>query len=191
MRGARRWVGRWLVAALALGVIGVVSCQPQPRHYLPFLQHSYRRNYAIADDELDDLRFYVSRDILVANPDQELTGSDRLIILRTGTRGVVAAASENLLVIRFDEGGVTLPFVTDPGREEDRYWLATEVEGEPGYHKIKDQPEKVYRLEGRACPVVYGADAYLLVDADDLKALIARPGHPEGGTRPPRSRRRY
>jgi hypothetical protein len=182
MRGA----GTRGVLLISLAVLSVVGCQR--RQYLPFLHQSYRGTYAIEDDEFDGLQFYVSRDILVKDSDSALTGIERVVILRTGTRGVVTSATPDTLIVSFEKGNPGVPFVTDPGRSEDRYWFATRLEGESGYHKIKDLPEKVYLLEGRAYPVVYGADAYLLVDGKDMTKLIERRPHLSGVSRPRRSK---
>jgi len=165
---------------LLVGLVVLSAAGCQTRQYLPFLHQSYRGTYAIENDALDDLQFYVSRDILVKDPDSALTGTERVVILRTGTGGIVTSAGPDTLVVTFEKGTPGVPFVTDPGRSEDRYWFATRLEGKPGYHKIKDLPEKLYLFEGTAYPVVYGADAYLLVDGEDLKRLIARRTHSGG-----------
>lgn len=136
----------------------------------PFM-HFYRHNYSFQAQELMGLQFYNSHEILVRYPD---AAGPRSLLLAQGTPGVVTAVGPTWLKVSFREGGADIPFVTDPRTNAyDRYWLATPADGGDGYRKLKDQPEKVFVHNGTPYTVEYGADTYLMVNAEGLGELIA------------------
>ncbi len=60
------------------------------------------------------------------------------------------------------------------------FWLATEVPGRPGLHRVRDLDEKIIRTPQGDFELIRGYDARLLVSLDDLKKLIAGRTHLEG-----------
>ena len=98
----------------------------------------------------------------------------------SGTKGAVTEVGPNWLRVSFQEGGPGVLFVSDTGKPEDRYWLATTAEGLPGVYKVKDLPDKVLENQGRRYKVVQGADAYLLLDRKDFDKLVEGRQHIKG-----------
>jgi hypothetical protein len=60
----------------------------------------------------------------------------------------VTGAGPNWLKVNSREGGVDVPFVTDPNRYNALYRIATEVEGSKEFKKISELPEKVFLRTG-------------------------------------------
>lgn len=158
-----------IVSVLLMG-----ACSKQPRAF-PFLHGPYREKYLIADQELQKIQFYISKDIVAQDQafrEGGLAKHGRVIILRKGTPGVATEAGPNWIRVSFEKGGPGVAFVTDRSNDADGYWLATEVEGRAGYYKISELPERLLLHQGTRYIVIDGADAYLLVDRTDLGKLI-------------------
>ncbi len=174
---SHRWT-RLLVCTMAL--LLVVDCSR--RHALGFYNVSYRERYAITDTELRDLQFYVSEDVLVQAqaPGQSAT---QVFILKQGTPGMVVDAGPDWIRVVFQKGGTGARFVTDPRKAEDLYWLATETNDRPGLSKLGDLDTKVLVHDRERFAVLEGADAFLLVDRDDLDKLIKSRPHLSGVTK--------
>jgi hypothetical protein len=77
---------------------------------------------------------------------------------------VVTSAGPDWLKVNFREGGVDIPFVTDPNHYNGFYWIATEVEGSREFKKISELPEKVFLNKGTRYQLVLGSGAFLLVN---------------------------
>lgn len=147
-----------------------------------FLHGWHRENYAIGAEELKQLQFYISTQVLAQedSASQSPAAAESVILVPDGTPGLVTGAGPNWLRVSFQEGGSGVPFLADPKGGDDSYWLATEVPGQPGFRKVKELSEKVLRQQGRAYRVVYGSSAQLLVSSRDLEQLIAQRRHLEG-----------
>lgn len=139
-----------------------------------------RLNYAIQDDELKELQLHISTEVLAR--DLSRGGSpDSVIIVPVGTPGRVLEAGGSWLRVSFSEDGTGVVFVTDQSEGDDGYWLATELEG-GGYGKLRELPEKVLAVGDARYRLVHGAGAFLVVNPDDLEAIISRRRHLEGRT---------
>jgi hypothetical protein len=86
------------------------------------------------------------------------------------TPGVATGAGPNWIKVSFREGGVDIPFVTDPNQYEGRYWIATEVEGSKDFKRIAE--EKSFLYKGIRYKVVSGADAVLLFDVEAWERVV-------------------
>lgn len=153
----------WLIVALFSLLVG---CSAAP---IAFQNNSHRQVYSLNEEDLKKLQFYISRDVVAQY--QDTTGTKSLLVPRL-TPGVVTGAGPNWLKVSFKEGGVDVPFITDPNQYDGRYWIATEVEGTKDFKKIAELPEKSILYKGTRYKLVSGADAILLVDPEGWKKLV-------------------
>jgi hypothetical protein len=56
------------------------------------------------------------------------------------------AVGPDWLQVSFREGGAEAPFVVDPRGPYGVYYVATELPGQAGFHRLKDLPQKVFRV---------------------------------------------
>jgi hypothetical protein len=164
-----------LARILLLGVV-VAGCRATYLDQLYFLNEAFRENYFLEDEEIAGLTFYLSEQVFIQIRDvpEGTSGRERILIARAGSAGRVVEVGEDWLRVRFtDEGSGTI-FVTDPQKEEDFYWLGTEVEGREGYVKVRSQRDKSLLHEGRVFQVIQGSTARLKVSADEWRALIEK-----------------
>jgi hypothetical protein len=153
----------WLIVPLFSLFIG---CSSAP---IAFQNNSHRQVYSLNEEDLKKLQFYISRDVVAQY--QDTTGTKSLLVPRL-TPGVVTGAGPNWLKVSFKEGGVDVPFVTDPNQYDGRYWIATEVEGSKDFKKVAELSEKSILYKGTRYKLVSGADAILLVDPEGWKKLV-------------------
>jgi hypothetical protein len=147
----------WLIAVL-LGLL--VGCASGSKTIT--FQHNYhRQDLSFTEEDLKQLQFYVSTEIVARYKDSTGTKS---LLLPGLTPGVVTSAGPNWLKVNFREGGVDVPFVTDPEHYNGFYWIATEVEGSTEFKKIRELPEKFFLHKGTRYQLVSGSDAFLIVD---------------------------
>ena len=161
--GVPRIHGWLLVALFSL----LVSCSSAPP--IAFQNNSHRQVYSLNEEDLKKLQFYISRDVVAQY--QDATGTKSLLVPRL-TPGVVTGAGPNWLKVSFKEGGVDVPFITDPNQYDGRYWIATEVDGSKDFKKVAELPEKSILYKGTRYKLVSGADAILLVDSEGWKKLV-------------------
>ena len=134
-----------------------------------FQNTSHRQIYSLNLEDLEKLQFYISRDVVAQY--QDATGTKSLLLTRL-TAGVATGAGPNWIKVSFREGGVDVPFVTDPNQYDGRYWIATEVEGSKDFKKIAELPEKSFLYKGVRYKLASGADAILLFDWEGWKKLV-------------------
>jgi hypothetical protein len=161
--GVPRIHGWLLVALFSL----LVSCSSAPP--IAFQNNSHRQLYSLNLQDLEKLQFYISRDVVAQY--QDATGTKSLLVPRL-TPGVATDAGPNWIKVSFREGGVDVPFITDPNQYDGRYWIATEVEGTKDFKKIADLPDKSILYKGTRYKLVSGSDAILLMDWDGWKRLV-------------------
>ena len=155
---------------LMLAVIFLLAgCSSAPP--MPFQNNSHRETYSFQLEDLEKLQFYISSDVVAQY--QDATGTKSLLLARM-TPGVATGAGPNWIKVSFREGGVDVPFVTDPNQYDGRYWIATEVERDKQFRKISDLPDRYFLHKGVRYTVVSGADALLLFDWDGWKKLVER-----------------
>ena len=154
----------WLIAVL-VGLL--VGCASNPKTIT--FQHNYhRQDYSFNEQDLKQLQFYISTDIVARYKDATGTKS----VLVTGmTPVVVTGAGPNWVKVNSREGGVDVPFVTDPNHYNGFYWIATEVEGSKEFKKISELPEKVFLHKGTRYQLVSGSGAFLLVNWEGWESL--------------------
>lgn len=154
----------WLLVILFSFLVG---CAAKASHAW-FLQR-YRENYTLNKQELQNLQFFISTNVLAQYED---TTGKKSVLVTKGTPGVVADVGPNWLKVSFRKGGIDIPFVTAQEMKGGRYWIATEVKGKEGFKEIRKLPEKVFLHEGTRYRLSYGMDAYLLVDRGELDKVI-------------------
>jgi hypothetical protein len=154
----------WLLVAL---FSLLVSCSSAPP--IAFQNNSHRQLYSLNLEDLEKLQFYISRNVVAQY--QDATGTKSLLLPRL-TPGVVTSAGPNWLKVSFKEGGVDVPFITDPNQYDGRYWIATEVDGSKDFKKVMDLPDKSILYKGTRYKLVSGDDAILLFDWDGWKSLV-------------------
>jgi hypothetical protein len=146
-----------------------------------FLNRAHRTNYALETEELQSLQFYISTDVLAHEIGTKSEGTRTSVyVVKRDTPGVVTEAGPTWLRVSF---GPTrgAPFVALPDEDEDAwYWLATEVEGEQGFRRVRDLDDKVVVVDGRRFRLAYGSSARLLVNSKDLRKLIEKRAHAPG-----------
>ena len=151
------------IAVIALLLL--VSCASP--HRQSFLNQT-RVNLSLDDEELKQLPFYTSTNVLVHYDGPSGT---QALFFPAETPGVVTAVGPDWLQVRFREGGAEVPFVVDP-RVYGAYYVATELPGQAGFHLLKDLPQKVFYYYGTPYQVIYGADAHLEVDDQALQTFL-------------------
>jgi hypothetical protein len=153
---------------LTLAVVFLLAgCSSAPP--IAFQNTSHRETYSLKLEDLEKLQFYISRDVVAQY--QDATGTKSLLLARL-TPGVATGAGPNWIKVSFREGGVDIPFITDPKQYDGRYWIATEVEADKSFKKIADVPEKSFLSRGVKYKVVSGADAILLFDWEHWKSVV-------------------
>jgi hypothetical protein len=145
----------------------LAACASAPR--IPFQNNSHRRTYSLELQDLKDLQFFVSSDVVAQYQDAAGTKS---LLLAALTPGIATGAGPNWIKVSFREGGIDLPFVTDPEQYDGRYWIATETERDGQFKKIADLPDKSVLYKGTRYKVVSGADAILLFDWEGWKKVV-------------------
>lgn len=162
MKRRRNWEFLMMAVLFLLG--GCSSASP-----IAFQNTSHRETYSLDLEDLEKLQFFVSSDVVAQY--QDASGTKSLLLARL-TPGVATGAGPNWIKVSFREGGIDLPFITDPNQYDGRYWIATEIEGDKQFKKIADLPDKSVLYQGTRYKVVSGADAILLFDWDDWKKVI-------------------
>lgn len=155
--------GLLLVAIIFL----LASCSSTPP--IAFQNMSHRQTYSLNLEDLEKLQFYISRDVVAQY--QDATGTKSLLLPRL-TPGVATGAGPNWIKVSFREGGVDVPFVTDPNQYDGRYWIATEVEGSKDFKRIAELPDRSFLYKGIRYKVVSGDDAVLFFDWDGWKRVV-------------------
>jgi hypothetical protein len=145
----------------------LASCSSTPP--IAFQNISHRQTYSLNIEELQKLQFYISRDVVAQY--QDATGTKSLLLTRL-TPGVATGAGPNWIKVNFREGGVDVPFITDPNQYDGRYWIATEVEGSKDFKRISELPDRSFLYKGIRYKVTSGADAILLFDWEGWKKLV-------------------
>ncbi len=172
----RSCTGSWLAL---FAVLFVAACaRPMPS----FLHTRHRENLSIDAQELKNLQFYISTQILarvVSTPGRGASPEDVIIVPQL-TRGMANEVGPNWLRVRFSEAGSGVVFVAVVTQGESAYWLATEVEGQQGFHKLKNLPKKILLNQGTAYELIYGDHARLLISEKDLSKLMQQRRHLEG-----------
>jgi hypothetical protein len=143
------------------------SCSSAPP--IAFQNNSHRQIYSLNLEDLEKLQFYISRDVVAQY--QDATGTKSLLLTRL-TPGVATGAGPNWIKVSFREGGVDVPFITDPNQYDGRYWIATEVEGTKDFKRINDLSDRFFLYKGIRYKVVSGADAILLFDLEGWKRVV-------------------
>ncbi|MHC4512104.1 MAG: hypothetical protein ACYS5W_00235 [Planctomycetota bacterium] len=158
---------RWSVArtarAAALGlvttllVLASAGCSTPPKE--GFSHQFHRSNYRLSEQEIKDRN--------------EFTGTNAILVAR-GTPGVVTEVGPDWIRVSFRKGSKGVPFLADASGEDviALYTLATTVEGEDGLRKVADVPGYMAIHEGVRYRVLWGYDAYLMIDTEELEALI-------------------
>jgi hypothetical protein len=150
-----------------IAVLVLVSCAIP--HRQTFLNQAHRVNLSLDDEELKRLPFYLSTNVLVHYDGPSGT---QALFFPGETPGIVTAVGPDWLQVSFREGGAEAPFVVDPRGPYGVYYVATELPGQVGFHRLKDLPQKVFYYDGTPYQVIYGDEAHLQVDDQALQTLL-------------------
>ena len=163
-----------LVPWLALG-----SACGTPKE--PLLQVRHRLDYALQDEELERVQYFISQEVKAMSEAPGLAGTPQgVVILPLGTPGAATAVGPNWIRVSFSPGGRGVPFVAVDSKTDSAYWIATELEGEPGYHALRHAKTDILRVDGVDYRLVYGTNARLLISSKDLQKLIEKRPHLPG-----------
>jgi hypothetical protein len=131
--------------------------------------HNYHRlAYSLTEQELKGLQLYIAKDVLAQ---YESPDGVKSLLIQKETPGVVLEVGPNWLKVSFQAGGKGTIFLADDDKSVDRYWLATEVKDKDGYYRVSKLPVQILINDGNIYKIVYGADAFLLIDSDKLQEL--------------------
>ena len=155
----------WFVIVLLSVFAG---CSSTPRT-IPFRNITHRQIYSLDEGDLKKVQFYISTDVVAQSQNAKETKS---FLVPRMTPGVVTAAGPNWIKVSFREGGVDVPFITDPKQNDGRYWIASENEGSKDFKRVSEIPGNVFLYKGIFFRLVSGADAYLVVDWDSWKEVV-------------------
>jgi hypothetical protein len=154
----------WIVV---ISLLVLLSCASS--HRQTFLNRTHRVNLSLEDEELKQLQLYISTSVLAQ---YDGPSGQQSIFVPDNTPGVVTAVGPDWLQVSFREGGADVPFVVDPRDQYGGYYVATELPGQAGFHLLKDLPRKVFYDNGTPYSVIYGDEARLLVDDQELQTLL-------------------
>jgi len=168
-RESREWArsGRFLLLLLLLAVTPI-SCAGRKQAFMHLL---HREDYALRENEVLGLRYYISLDVVaLAGP----SGDEGAVVIPMDTPGTATEIGSNWIRINFGED-VSVPFVA-VGKEKSEavYWLASEIAGGEGLRRAKDSSDRVVRVGGVDYQLIRGAEAYLLIRSKDLEKLIEK-----------------
>jgi hypothetical protein len=165
MRSVTRQKLSWLTM-MPITVL-LVGCSSTPP--MVFQNNSHRQVHSLKLEDLQKVQFYLSRDVVAQHQDASGTKS---LLLPGLTPGVATSEGPNWIRVSFREGGVDVPFITDPQQTDGRYWIATEVAGSKEFKRISDLPGKSFLYKGVQYQVVSGADALLLFDWESWNKVV-------------------
>jgi hypothetical protein len=166
-------IGR-LALGLALLSAGCGTLAPLRGSYAPerFMQQQHREAYAMTQDDLEQLQFFVSTKVIAH--DLDTGGPASVVLVDTDTPGVAVASGPNWIRVSFQEGGQGVVFLAEPSdRRDSAYTLATEREGGNGYQLVRSTKDRILRAGSRRFHVVEGSGAYLVVDSKSLNKVTA------------------
>jgi hypothetical protein len=144
-----------------------------------FMHQQFREAYAINEEDLERLQFFVSQQVIAH--DLDATGPQSVILVEAGTPGVAVASGPRWIRVAFQEDGSGVVFLAEPSnRSDSQYTLATEVPGREGYQLVRKTKDRVLRSGTRRFAIVEGAGAYLTVDGDSLEKVIGERRKIEG-----------
>ena len=161
---------RAMHAALVFASLLLGACSSQKRAFL----HSFRERYSITDEEIKNLQFYTSTDLLAktsAAPTGDTGTATESVLVPAKTPGVVTGVGPAWIRVSFREGHSGVRFMANPPGARDAYYLATEVEGKDGFHILQDLDNKVLLHEGQSYIITYGTSATLHVALSALEDL--------------------
>lgn len=164
--------------AALLGALLLIGCAEKPMDPPFYLR--YREQYAITADEMKQLQFYISREVLAHAMDGAPgTTPEQVVIVAARTPGLVREVGPNWLRVAFTKGGEGVLFRLRDDRSDAIYQLATPAEGGK-IALVREQPEPILTQGGRRYKILKGADAFLIVSHDDLDHVIKSRPRPAG-----------
>jgi len=170
--GVGSW--RWSVTRQNLSWLTIISitillagCSSAPP--MAFLNNTHRQTPSLRLEDLQQVQFYVSSDVVASY--QDGSGTKSLLLPRL-TPGVATSAGPNWIKVSFRDGGVDVPFITDAKQSDGRYYIATEVAGSKEFKRITDLPVRSFLHKGVQYNVVSGSDALLLFDWQSWNRVV-------------------
>jgi hypothetical protein len=145
-------------------LVGCSSAQP-----MAFQNYSHRQVHSLKLEDLQQVQFYISSDVVARY--QDASGTKSLLLPRL-TEGVATSEGPNWIKVSFREGGVDVPFVTDPKQTDGRYYIASEVADSKEFKRVSDLPGKSFIYKGVQYNVASGADALLLFDWQSWNRVV-------------------
>ena len=148
-------------------IILLAGCSSAPP--VAFQNYSHRQLHSLRLEDLQQVQFYLSNDVVAQYKDA--SGTKSLLLPRL-TPGVATSEGPNWIKVSFREGGVDVPFVTDPKQSDGRYYIATEVAGSKEFKRISDLPVRSFLYKGVQYNVASGGDAILLFDWQSWNRVV-------------------
>jgi hypothetical protein len=148
-------------------IILLVGCSSAPP--MAFLNNSHRQTPSLRLEDLQQVQFYLSDDVVAKY--QDASGAKSLLLPRL-TPGVATSEGPNWIKVSFRDGGVDVPFITDAKQSDGRYYIATEVAGSKEFKRISDLPVRSFLYKGVQYNVASGGDALLLFDWQSWNSVV-------------------
>jgi hypothetical protein len=148
-------------------IILLAGCSSAPP--IAFLNNSHRQTHSLRLEDLQQVQFYLSSDVVARY--QDGSGTKSLLLPRL-TPGVATSAGPNWIKVSFRDGGVDVPFITDAKQSDGRYYIATEVAGSKEFKRISDLPVRSFLYKGVQYNVASGGDALLLFDWQSWNSVV-------------------
>jgi hypothetical protein len=148
-------------------IILLVGCSSAPP--IAFLNNSHRQTHSLRLEDLQQVQFYLSSDVVARY--QDGSGTKSLLLPRL-TPGVATSEGPNWIKVSFRDGGVDVPFITDAKQSDGRYYIATEVAGSKEFKRIADLPVRSFLYKGVQYNVVSGSDSLLLFDWQSWNRVV-------------------
>jgi hypothetical protein len=148
-------------------IILLVGCSSAPP--MAFLNNSHRQTPSLRLEDLQQVQFYLSDDVVATY--QDASGAKSLLLPRL-TPGVATSEGPNWIKVSFRDGGVDVPFITDAKQSDGRYYIATEVAGSKEFKRISDLPVRSFLYKGVQYNVASGGDALLLFDWQSWNSVV-------------------
>ena len=157
-------------------VFAFCGCSAAPKER--FSHRYHRLKYRLTDEEIKGLQFYISSDVLAqtTSPSEGDTPTGTgVILVPKDTPGVATDVGSDRIKVTFRTGSTGVLFFSDTTAPNDVYLLyslATTVEGSDTIRKVADMPGHTALYHGVPYTVAEGYDSILMVDSDQLQALI-------------------
>jgi hypothetical protein len=132
----------------------------------PFRHQADRTDYAMTEQELKNLQFYLSTAALIKQDGVPMR-------IERGTPGLATEVGPNWLRVSFQKGNPGVYFLADPNdRIRGYYYVGVKSQESGGIQRLMDIPERKFVRDGVTYEVIIGPSAALLVSEGDVEKIV-------------------